>query len=69
MLAEETTSVASDRRVFSAGEDAGGLEHIVAGEQEQAEHLPRLGRADVGSGGHHVLGHRPRDVGFSCSCA
>jgi hypothetical protein len=62
MFAEETTSVASDRRVFTAGEHTGGLENVVAGEQERTEHLARLGGVDVRRRRHHVVEDRAVDV-------
>jgi hypothetical protein len=69
MFAEETTSVASDRRVFSAGEHTGGLEHVVAGEQERTEHLARLGGVDVGAADIMFSSTERLTSRFSCSCA
>ena len=44
--------------LLAAGEHAGGLVDVVAGEQERAEHLADLDQVEVGGGGAHVLQDR-----------
>ena len=57
-LAREVTSVARARRVFfAAGEDPGGFEGVVAGEEEGAEDGTSLSVVELGGDVGEVLKH------------